>query len=153
MALYLVQHGKCLSKEVDPRKSLSTEGIADVKRIAEVANGYKVQVSAVVHSGKLRARQTAEIFGEILQPEQGITAREGLNPLDDVVAFADIIDAQANAMFVGHLPFMERLTSYLLTGSTDKPIFKFQNGGIICLDMEADHPAWIIRWTLMPEIK
>jgi phosphohistidine phosphatase len=55
-------------------------------------------------------------------------------------------------MLVGHLPFMERLTSYLITGSIDKPVLKFQNGGIVCLDKDVDSGFWIIRWTLMPKI-
>jgi phosphohistidine phosphatase len=50
------------------------------------------------------------------------------------------------------LPFMEKLTSYLVVGSDEYPIFKFQNGGIVCLDKEPDSKRWIIKWTLMPNI-
>jgi phosphohistidine phosphatase len=56
-------------------------------------------------------------------------------------------------MLVGHLPFMERLTSYLITGSTDKPVFKFQNGGILCMDQDMDTHTWFIKWALMPYIE
>jgi phosphohistidine phosphatase len=55
-------------------------------------------------------------------------------------------------MLVGHLPFMERLTSYLITGSIDIPVFKFQNGGIVCMDKDPDSRSWLIRWALMPKI-
>jgi phosphohistidine phosphatase len=55
-------------------------------------------------------------------------------------------------MLVGHLPFMERLTSFLITGSIDKPVFKFQNSGIVCLDKDPEPQAWVIRWALMPKI-
>ena len=72
MALYLVQHGKSLSKEVDPQKGLSEQGSAEVKRIADAAKGYNVQVGSICHSGKTRARQTAEIFASALEPQQGI---------------------------------------------------------------------------------
>ena len=64
MALYLVQHGKSLPKDVDPDQGLADEGIAETKRIAEVARGYQVNVSLIKHSGKKRARQTAEIFSD-----------------------------------------------------------------------------------------
>ena len=40
MALYSVQHGKCLAKDVDPEKGLSEEGLSEVQRICEVAAGY-----------------------------------------------------------------------------------------------------------------
>ncbi|MCJ7772188.1 MAG: hypothetical protein MUP22_03525, partial [Desulfobacterales bacterium] len=41
-----------------------------------------------------------------------------------------------DVMLVEHLPFMERLTAYLITGSFEKPVFKFQNIGIVCLDKD-----------------
>ncbi len=59
MSIYLVQHGLSLPKDIDPEKGLSEKGAADVNRIAEVAQGYGVQVSRIVHSGKKRARETA----------------------------------------------------------------------------------------------
>jgi phosphohistidine phosphatase len=152
MALFLVQHGYSLPKDKDPKKGLSPEGIAETKRIAEVAKAYHVLVSGITHSGKTRARQTAEIFESILKPEQGIQESSGLNPLDDVTAFADKIDNAANRMLVGHLPFMERMTSYLITGSMETPVFKFQNSGIVCLDKYPTTPFWVIKWTLMPNI-
>ena len=153
MALFLVQHGYSLPKDKDPKKGLSPEGIAETKRIAEVAKAYNVLVSGITHSGKTRARQTAEIFESILKPEQRIRESSGLNPLDDVTAFAHKIDSKANRMLVGHLPFMERMTSYLITGSTEKPVFKFQNSGIVCLDKYPTTPFWVIKWTLMPNIE
>jgi phosphohistidine phosphatase len=55
-------------------------------------------------------------------------------------------------MLVGHLPFMERMTAFLITGSIDKPVFKFQNSGIVCLDKDPEAKAWVIRWALMPKI-
>jgi len=55
-------------------------------------------------------------------------------------------------MLVGHLPFMGRLTSYLITASVDTPVFKFQNSGILCLDKDPDIGSWVIKWALMPKI-
>ncbi len=152
MALYLVQHGQSLPKDKDPQKGLSAEGIAETERIAEVAKGYKVPVAGITHSGKTRARQTAEILAKALEPRGGIDERSGLSPLDDVADFAGIIGSADNRMFVGHLPFMERLTAYLITGSIEKPDFKFQNSGIVCLDMDPASRCWVIRWALMPHI-
>ena len=152
MSLYLVQHGKSLTKDVDPEKGLSEEGQSEVEMIAGVARGYGVPVAAVIHSGKKRARQTAEIFATALDVTQGAAERSGLNPLDDVTAIAPSLSAADNQMLVGHLPFMERLTAHLITGSIDKAVFKFQNGGIVCLDQDPDNLHWFIKWTLMPHI-
>jgi phosphohistidine phosphatase len=152
MAIFLVQHGKSLSKDQDPDQGLSPQGMDDVKRIAAVAQGYGVQVGSIVHSGKKRARQTAEIFAAALSPAGGVKQMDGLKPLDDVVSFAGGLDAQSHLMMVGHLPFMERLTSFLITGDMERPVFKFQNGGIVCLDQGPGGTGWVIKWTLMPEI-
>ncbi len=152
MALYLVQHGKSLPKDVDPEKGLSEEGVAEVERIADVAKGYGVCVSRIKHSGKKRALRTAEIFAAALAPEDGVVEASGLNPLDDVTTVGAALKSRENHMLVGHLPFMSRLTSYLIVGSTDAAIFKFQNGGVVCLDQEPDNGPWFIKWTLMPNI-
>ena len=153
MALYLVQHGKSLPKDKDPQKGLSQEGIAETKRIAEVAKAYGIPVSKITHSGKTRARQTAEVFEAALKPSGGTHERSGLNPLDDVSVFADIINHAEDGMLVGHLPFMERLTAYLVTGSIKRPIFKFQNSGIVCLEKDPSIKSWVIKWALMPHIE
>ena len=152
MSLYLVQHGKSLPKDVDPEKGLSDEGMAEVERIASVAKEYGIPVKAIMHSGKKRALQTAEIFAAALNPMEGQEKIDGINPLDDVVVFSATLGSRQSQMIVGHLPFMERLTNYLIAGSIDKPVFKFQNGGIVCLDKHPDTQTWVIKWTLMPNI-
>lgn len=152
MSIYLVQHGLSLSKDIDPEKGLSEKGMAEVNRIAGVAEGYGVQVSRILHSGKKRARETAEIFAARLQPAEGVAIIGGMKPLDDVTVLVDKIDSYSNTMYVGHLPFMERLAAFLLTGTHVKPVFKFQNGGIVCLYEDTDLGSWVIRWALMPKI-
>ena len=150
MALFLVQHGLSLSKDKDPDKGLSNAGKEDTRRIADVAKTYTISVAKIVHSGKKRAAQTGIIFQDALQPKSGIAEISGINPMDDVKAFGDTIDPAANLMVVGHLPFMEKLVSYLTAGLEDKRVYKFQNSGIVCLDREDN--GWFIKWTLNPNI-
>jgi len=152
MALYLVQHGRSLPKDLDPDQGLSDEGAAEVQRIADVAHGYGVQVRQIWHSTKTRARQTAAIFQASLHPTEPRQEMEGLKPLDDVKKITGTIRGEQNLMMVGHLPFMERLTAYLITGSADIKVFKFQNGGILCLDSDLDRGEWYVTWALMPRI-
>ena len=152
MAIYLVQHAECLSKDQDPEKGLSDLGTANATRIAEVAAGYNVPVTRILHSGKKRARQTADIFSKFLAPPERMAVVAGIKPLDDVALFGDRLDSNDNTMVVGHLPFMEKLAAYLITGKPDKPVFKFQNAGIVCLDIHPDSGSWVVRWALMPNI-
>lgn len=153
MSLYLVQHGKSLPEEIDPDRPLSDEGLTTVSRIARKAAEYNIPVSQIIHSGKTRARQTAEIISAHIKPESGIRSSSGLNPNDDVTSLAAQISGSENVMLVGHLPFMERLVSYLITGTTEKTVVTFQNGGIVCLDQEPGKGSWYVKWTLMPEMK
>ncbi|MGD8763746.1 MAG: phosphohistidine phosphatase SixA [Desulfobacteraceae bacterium] len=152
MALFLVQHGKSLPKDVDPDQGLSVEGKAETERIANVAKDYGVNVKIIKHSVKTRARHTAEIFAAILKPDKDIQEITGIKPMDDVSAVAEKISSQDDVMLVGHLPFMERMTSHLITGTIEKPVLKFQNSGIVCLNQDPETKSWFIKWTLMPNI-
>jgi phosphohistidine phosphatase len=152
MALYLIQHGKSLPKDQDPDQGLSEEGTTETERIASLAQDYGVSVSQIRHSVKTRARQTAEILARALKPQNDIREISGIKPMDDVAACAAKIDPDENVMLVGHLPFMERIISYLITGSIDQALIKFQNSGIVCLDKDTETQAWVIKWTLMPNL-
>jgi len=150
MALFLVQHGKSMPKEKDPDQGLSKEGLTETQAMAEMAVENNIQVMRIIHSGKKRALQTAEIFMKALEPEAGIIKGPGLAPLDDVSVFASTLDNSENLMVVGHLPFMEKLVSHLVNGSLERPVVKFQNSGIICLDTEDASESWFIRWAYYP---
>jgi phosphohistidine phosphatase len=153
MALLLVRHGRSLSKDIDPDQGLSEAGILEVEQIANAVKHHGIRVSRIDHSGKKRAQQTADIFASALNPKNGVQKRSGLKPLDDVTSLANQINSKDNLMLVGHLPFMAKLTSYLITGSTDTPIFNFQNSAILCMDQDADARSWFIKWALIPHIE
>ncbi len=152
MSLYLVQHGLSLGKDKDPEKGLSEEGIKTTKMITQVAKSYKVEVKGIHHSPKKRARQTAELMSDVFLPQVDIQEKPGLLPLDDVWLLAGNLATSDQLMLVGHLPFMERLCSLLVTGTPEYLIFKFQNSGIVCLDQQEGSPFWFIKWALMPNI-
>lgn len=152
MPIYLVQHALSLPKHLDPDKGISPEGRATAETIAGVARGYGIRVSRIRHSGKKRAKETAEIFARTLEPEGGVTEMPGLAPLDDVTVVAAELDPASNVMLVGHLPFMERLSAYLVTGMATRPVFRFQNAGIVCLEPNLDFDSWVIVWSLSPNI-
>ncbi len=161
MALFLVQHGLSASKDVDPEKGLTSQGKVETERIAQVAKGYGVRVDKIVHSGKRRAHQTANIYHDTLSSEAPLEVVSGINPLDDVQAFAKTINARSNLMVVGHMPFMQRLLSLLTTGSDEIRVYQFQNSGLVCLDTNEESDGtldtldtldWFIKWTLNPNV-
>ena len=149
MLLYLVQHGKCLAKDEDPQRPLSSTGIEETRKIAVMASDGGVSVAAIRHSGKLRAKQTAEVMAAALSVND-VAKMEGLNPLDDVRNIAREIAKHERHMLVGHLPFMDRLISFLITKNQEHGFVSFQNSGIVCLEL--DSKMWRIRWTLFPDL-
>ena len=150
MTIYLVQHGQSLDKEIDPNRSLSPEGRATIIRIANTALDAGIKVTTIYHSGKLRAQQTAELFSKYLKASQ-IKSIVGIGPLDNVIDFVNNFQFSDHLMIIGHLPFMERVASYLITGNQELTVVKFQNAGIICLDQNEKN-NWYLKWTIMPVI-
>jgi phosphohistidine phosphatase len=154
MSLYLVQHGRSLAKEIDPEQGLSEQGIIEVERVVERAHHLKLQVSEIIHTGKKRALQTAEIFSDRLTHGKGPTVATGLNPMDDVLPIAQAFADREDLMLVGHLPFLERLASQLIVNTPDIPVVRFMNGGIVCLEKwerEMGRRIWSVRWIITPE--
>jgi len=152
MDLYLVQHGEQVPKDQDPEKPLSDRGQGDVKRVSAFLKAAGVSFDRVVHSGKLRARQTAELLTAELAPGLAPEAEEGLSPLDDVKATAKgIPEKDRNTMIVGHLPHLGKLASFLVTGSEEPLVATFQQGGVVCLRWDEDN-GWTFAWMVVPEI-
>ena len=155
MTLYLVQHGKALPKDVDPERGLSEDGKAETERMAARAEVLRLSVSGIAHSGKRRARETADIFANHLTPGALPFVLEGLDPNDAPAAFAERIGEEDGLMIVGHLPFLERLTAYLTSGDLSLRPVRFTNSGIVRLEAvpgKNGRPIWSVTWALTPEI-
>ena len=153
MNIYLMQHGKPVPKEKNPDKPLSDRGRDDVRKMAGFLKKTGIQVETVFHSGKTRARQTAEIISYKINPGKESQKREGLSPLDDVKAIAEEIkQGHKDFMIVGHLPHLGKLISLLITGSDSSQVVSFQQGGVVCLRTNEEEKNWAIAWMLVPEI-
>ncbi len=153
MKLYLVQHGEAKSEVEDPERSLTAKGEGEVRDVSKTATGLNIRPSKVYHSGKLRAKQTAEIIAGALKiPNPLIQSIQGLNPNDDIRPWAERISQEReDLMLVGHLPFLEKLTSLLLCGNEKARLVLFRYGAIVCLDQREDK-GWGVRWILTPEM-
>lgn len=106
----------------------------------------------VVHSGKLRAAQTAAILAERLAPAISLETLAGLRPNDDPAAFdGSPAGQQQDTRLVGHLPFMARAVAYLLTGDAERILTAYRPGSMVCLDA-GPTGRWSIGWMLRPEL-
>jgi len=152
MELYLVQHGEATPKEANRARPLTARGRADVLRVARAVHAAGAAVSAIYHSGKLRAQQTAEIIAAELHVAQSPEALDCLSPNEDPGTVAGALNSlQFPAVLVGHLPHMSRLCSLLLTGDPEQPTVRFRMGGIVCLTKD-EIDAWRVGWMFTPEV-
>lgn len=153
MILYLVQHARAQPKEDDPQRPLSGQGQADIGKVAAfLGERGTVQVSRILHSGKLRARQTAEALAERLKATGSVSETDGLAPLDDPTVWAGrLADTDEDLMLAGHLPHMSKLAALLLTDNAEQPVIRFQMGGVVCLERD-EEDRWSLRWMVVPEL-
>jgi phosphohistidine phosphatase len=54
-------------------------------------------------------------------------------------------------MFVGHLPFLDKLASLLICGNENVRAVLFRYSAIVSLDQKEDR-RWAVRWILTPEM-
>lgn len=152
MKLYLVQHGEAASKEMNPERSLTERGHSDVERMAAFLKKAGIVVSRVIHSGMLRAEQTAQILAKAIAEDTKLDITDMINPNDLPGPFAQEVNELAtDTMVVGHLPFMARMVSHLVTGIADHPIATYRPGSVVCLE-RSDEGGWVLAWMLRPEL-
>jgi len=148
MALYFVQHGVAVASEEDPQRPLTKAGKRDAVAMASHLQARGIHPSRIVHSGKLRAQQTAELMARELEVVKVETAA-GMAPKDDAAAFAAGIKAD-DSMYIGHLPHLQKLVSWLVAGDADAEIIRFRNTGVVCLEPGDNH--FEVAWYLVPAL-
>lgn len=153
MTVYLIQHGKATSKEQDPDRPLTQEGRSEVSRMATHLDrtGGPAPLR-IVHSGKTRARQTAEILAEGTGDKTVVEEADGLAPMDGPAGWAERLEDSDGVALVGHLPHLARLAGLLLTGDPDARPVRFRNGGVVALEPDEEGDGWVLTWALVPEL-
>jgi phosphohistidine phosphatase len=150
MRLYLVQHGEARSELEDPERSLTPRGEEETRKISEATKRLRFRPSKIYHSGKKRAEQTAGIIAAALDLPAQMGQR--LNPNDNIRPWAERISAEAgDLMIVGHLPFLEKLASFLVCGDEGAKAVLFRYSAIVCLEKK-EAGRWAVDWVLKPEM-
>ena len=101
---------------------------------------------AIWHSGKLRARQTGEVFRHACNPLARFTLVRGLQPNDPPAVLADrVIGETRDLMLVGHLPHIARLFNRLVDGNADG-LLDFPSHGVVALEQNPSGGGWREVW-------
>jgi phosphohistidine phosphatase len=141
--IVLVHHADAVGPEVDPARPLSDAGRTAATRLASEAASHDVRPDQIWHSGKLRARQTAELFRRACNPLAPMTAVRGLQPDDPPTWVRDELEAESRSiLIVGHMPHLNRLLHLLrATAADDLPLHG-------CVALERDAGEWKEVWRL-----
>ena len=152
MKLLLVQHGEAVAKEADPDRPLTDSGARDVDRLGAFLHQAGIRAERVIHSGKLRARQTAARLGEAIAPGVALEVSGLVNPNDNPKAFDWQSESwNRDTLVVGHLPFMAKLVAHLVAGDETRPLVDYRPGSVVCLERDGDQ-VWRIAWMIRPEL-
>lgn len=144
--IYLVHHAAALGPQEDPQRPLSLAGRMHADRLALLAAERGVKPAAIWHSGKLRARQTAEAYWRACNPLAEFTAIGGLRPDDPPGRIRDLVAGETrDVLLVGHMPSLPRIFSLLVCGREEAPC-AFPLHGFVALETEGD--LWLERWRL-----
>lgn len=150
MRLYLVHHGEAVGPDVDPMRPLSAQGRADAARLAESAARQGAKPDVIWHSGKLRARQTAEIFRRACNPLAAFSAARGLQSDDPPSWIRDQLAGDTRSiLLVGHMPHLPRLLRTLCGEDLESSAIGFPLHGCVALERH-DDDRWTEIWRLEP---
>ncbi len=145
--IYLVHHAAAVEPSEDASRPLSVGGRATAALLALEAARRGAKPECVWHSGKLRARQTAEAYWRACNPFATFTAERGLQPSDPPEWFRDkFFGDTRELMAVGHMPNIARVLRVLLGDDPDASRVSFPVHGLVALEAVGDR--WLERWRL-----
>jgi phosphohistidine phosphatase len=143
--LYLVHHGDAVGPDLDARRPLSQAGLTAVDRLAAEAASRGARPAIVWHSGKLRAKQTAEAFWRACNALADFSATRDLQPDDPPTWIRDRLRGESRDILVaGHFPHLPALLALLLGDETAR----FPLHGAVSLRTDDGGGTWTEEWRL-----
>ena len=154
MIVYFVRHGRAENRETwsepDHLRPLTEEGIKRVRDSARAMRKLGVMPGVILTSPLVRAQQTAEILGEVLDIE--VIETEALKPGFGVSLLAELIAAHPDAdslMVVGHEPDFSSTVEGVIGGG--RVVVK--KGSLIRVDLfSLTPPRGELMWMIPPKM-
>ncbi len=164
MNLFILRHAIAsnpgedrLSKNLpDADRPLSSKGEQKLWRSTEAMRVLELKFDAVVSSPLLRARQTAQIVTEALALRRKLVLTAHLAPDGSPKLLIEQLNhlgpRAKNILLVGHEPYLSRLISLLIAGSTTATI-DLRKSGLAKLDVAELRYARCatLAWLLTPK--
>ena len=148
MFVYLAHHGHAVNPDVDSQRPLSRKGRDQVETLSSQAAGRDVHPDVIWHSGKLRARQTADAYWRACNPLAEFSATRWMQP-DDPLRLADVLQVDTrDVMLVGHMPHLDRLLRRLVGPDPHEvQATAFPLNGMVAV--ERTETGWVERWRVI----
>ncbi|CAE7288285.1 unnamed protein product [Symbiodinium pilosum] len=150
----LLRHGTPVPEEQDPERPLSEQGHGEADSTASAITAYLKSAASerrvlIAHSGKLRARQTAEAVMKALLAdgwEAVCEEKPGLSPNDEPAAALELIEGLPLVkVVVGHLPHVGKLAATMVKSpaAAGRLGGLFHPAGGLVLRRDSDGAAWV----------
>ena len=155
--LYLLRHGDAVPDQENLLRPLSDLGKEEVRSTATQAKTYGINFDKVLHSTKVRAKQSAEIFCETLGLDVPLQESPHILPMSEPEPMLELCnETSGGLLIVTHLPFVNRLASLLIGGKEDAEQFTFKTASLLCLEKRPANAlvetptAWQVGWFVSP---
>ncbi|MEJ5360854.1 MAG: phosphoglycerate mutase family protein [Spirochaetota bacterium] len=116
MEAIVVQHGEAVETSVNPERPLSIKGQEQFQRLAQFLKIINWKPDIIIHSGILRAYESAAIVAGEFQCE--VAVNKSINPKDnpdDIIQY--LLLEKRNVIVVTHKPFIDVLIARVLSTS------------------------------------
>ncbi len=154
MELFLMQHGICLSKELEPEQPLSPVGYDQVERTGVALRRMGADFDAILCSPKTRSYESAHIIAHCTgYPEKAILVTEVVKAMAPPTALFELLQERTTwqrVLIAGHLPHLGEVASMLITDHC-KAAIQIENAGLMRLEvLNFERPAGTLLWYLTP---
>ncbi len=144
MDLYLLRHAEAVARgtsgiERDADRPLTENGVKKINKVAKAMKKMELSFDVILSSPYLRAKDTAQIAGEVLGCGSLVRLTSNLVTSASPAAIVEEINTDysdcKSVLLVGHEPFLSGLISTLISGRDDIPI-GFKKSGLCKLSTD-----------------
>src|SRR5262245_31146640 len=154
LELFLIRHGVAAERSDeypdDSKRPLTSDGIVRLRKEARALDLLGVTFDQILSSPLVRARQTADVFAEIMKSKPPVATTDALTPAGSPAAVIQELSKymrKASIALVGHEPNMGELAAHLIGAKIPLP---FKKGAIARIDFSIFPPkgkgqlAWFV---------
>lgn len=138
MEAIIIQHGDAVDSSINQQRPLSQKGKEQFHKFAQFLHIINWKPDIVIHSGILRAYESAAIVAEKFNCE--VAVNKYINPNDNPDTIIQyLLHEKRNVIVVTHKPFIDVLVAQVLSTSQTglititnaSPVFIFSDGDML----------------------